>query len=198
MGRAMAAEQIEPAVRLGEWFIVGATVLGPVLAVQAQKWVERSQSKRAMKDGIFRTLMATRAARLAPEHVQALNMIDIAFYGRRVFGFRYQSKVEKTVSRAWRDYFDSLEIDNANYSEDQNSRLFDMRFDKFLVLLGTIAIAQNYDFDPVELRKKMYSPVLHGKVEDEQTAIRVGLAKILKGEASLPMTVTNLPNSGGG
>jgi hypothetical protein len=30
---------------------------------------------------VFRTLMTTRASRMAPDHVQALNMIDVEFAG---------------------------------------------------------------------------------------------------------------------
>lgn len=180
-------------VKFGDLLTILAALIGPVLAVQAQKWVERRQAKRAMKDGIFRTLMSTRSARLSGEHVQALNMIDIAFYGVRFWGMRFQTKMEKAVTRSWRDYFDSLEADTANFTADQHNRLAETRFDKFISLLDTIAIAQNYDFEPVDLRRRMYSPVFHTQVEEEQTAIRVGLAKILRGEAALPMVVTNLP-----
>jgi hypothetical protein len=64
---------------LKDWSIIGATILGPILAVQAQKWVEIIRERRGRKLWIFHTLMATRAARTSTEHVQALNMIDLIF-----------------------------------------------------------------------------------------------------------------------
>jgi hypothetical protein len=63
-----------------DWAIVSATLLGPILAVQAQKWLERWRDYRNRKMWVFQTLMATRAARLEAEHVRALNMIDLVFY----------------------------------------------------------------------------------------------------------------------
>jgi hypothetical protein len=69
--------------RVGELAIVFATLLGPVLAVQAQKWIERAREKTQRKIAIFRTLMATRATFLSPAHVEALNAIPIEFYGNK-------------------------------------------------------------------------------------------------------------------
>jgi hypothetical protein len=180
-------------VRMGEWLTIIAALLGPILAVQAQKIVESGRSKRQMKNGLFQTLMATRASRLSSRHVEALNMVNIAFYGDRFFGFRWQSTAEKSICRAWRIYFDTLEIDNSTYSDDQNVRLLEVRFDKFIVLLGAIAIQQNYDFDPIDLRKNAYSPKAHGDIEGEHHEIRAGLAAILSGKKPFPMEVVNLP-----
>ncbi len=69
---------------LGESLLVVSTLLGPVLAVQAQKWVERARAKADLRMWIFSTLLATRATKVAPEHVRALNMIELAFYGPRI------------------------------------------------------------------------------------------------------------------
>lgn len=182
-------------VRIGEWLTIGAALLGPILAVQAQKIVEAGRAKRQVKNGIFRALMATRASRLSPDHVQALNMVNIAFYGRRFLRMRLQSAPEKAVCRAWRDYFDSLEVDSREFTEGQDSTLSHSRFDKFIVLLEAIAIEQNYDFDPVDLRKNAYSPQAHGTIENELHEIRAGLAGLLAGRRSLPMEITNLPRT---
>ena len=61
--------------------IAAATLLGPVLAVQAQKWLERGRAIKERRLTIFRTLMATRAAMLSPSHVEALNAVPVDFYG---------------------------------------------------------------------------------------------------------------------
>lgn len=44
-----------------------ATLCGPVLAVQAQKLVERIRENQQRKLKLFYTLMATRGAGVAPE-----------------------------------------------------------------------------------------------------------------------------------
>ena len=54
--------------------LMSATLLGPVLAVQAQKYIERWRDANIRRDRIFKSLMATRATRLAPQHIEALNL----------------------------------------------------------------------------------------------------------------------------
>jgi hypothetical protein len=63
--------------------IVFATIAGPVLAVQAQKWLEKSRAINDRRNQIFRVLMATRAAMLSPGFVEALNAVPVEFYGTR-------------------------------------------------------------------------------------------------------------------
>jgi hypothetical protein len=92
--------------KLSEVAIVFATILGPVLAVQTQKFIERATERRRMRAWIFYTLMTTRATRLTPEHVQALNAIELQFgQSRRWFGV---AKRDQAVVDAYRQYFDKL------------------------------------------------------------------------------------------
>ncbi|NEX61721.1 DUF6680 family protein [Noviherbaspirillum galbum] len=190
------AGEIDQGIKTAEWLVIWSTLAGPILAVQAQKWIEAARAKHAVKDRIFQTLMATRAARLSAEHVQALNMISIAFYGTNFFRFRWQTSKEKAVYRAWRDYFDVLDVNDPSLNESQIVRIVEAREDKFYALLGAIAIEQNYDFDPVDLRRQMYSPVAHGRIEQENEVIRTGLARVLNRQQAIPMEVINLPSSG--
>ena len=57
--------------------VIAATLLGPVLAVQIQKYLERWREENDRRHRIFKVLMATRAAPLAANHIEALNLIDI-------------------------------------------------------------------------------------------------------------------------
>ena len=93
-----------------DWLLITSTVLGPVLAVQAQKWVEVFRERRGRKLWVFQQLMATRAARVSGDHVRALNMIDLAFYGSRPFGIARRSKGEQAVLDAWNEYHNHLNI----------------------------------------------------------------------------------------
>jgi hypothetical protein len=119
-------------------------------------------------------------------------MIDIAFYGRRIFGVRLQSKSEKNVSRAWRALFDALSPPGDN-SPEANRVAAAARIEKFNVLLETLAIAQGYDFDPVELKNNRYSPEAHLTLDAQNEALRSGLVAILAGERALKMEMTNVP-----
>ncbi|MFQ1741704.1 DUF6680 family protein [Aeromonas veronii] len=83
-----------------------AVVIGPILAVQAQKFIEALQEKRTRRMSLFQTLMSTRAERLNRDHVKALNMIDIEFYGRMLpfIRTRYQTSHEQAVTHCWKSY----------------------------------------------------------------------------------------------
>jgi hypothetical protein len=84
------------AFSVSDGLLIAATLAGPVLAVQAQKWLERSREKGQRKKNIFYALMGTRATRLAEEHVRALNSIDLEFSTSR--------SRERAVIDAWRSY----------------------------------------------------------------------------------------------
>src|SRR5689334_2498204 len=105
-----------------DWITVAAIVIGPILAVQAQRLLEALRDRKNRRSWVFHTLMATRAARVSHQHVQALNMIDIEFYGRRVLGTQFQTPREKGVTNAWRIYSDHL---NNRVPDDQVMRWWD-------------------------------------------------------------------------
>ena len=190
------SEAVEPAIRLGEWFVILATFLGPIAAVQAQKWVERRQAKRAMKESVFRTLMATRGTPLAADHVQALNMIDVAFYGYRFMRRQRQSDAEQGVIRARRSYFDTLNTDLGSSPTDaQQQQWITTRDERFYDLLESIAKALDFDFDRTELRRAVYAPRGHDAVEGQQAAIRAGMVALLRGDTALSVRAFGAPET---
>jgi hypothetical protein len=91
-------------LEIKDWITVAAVVAGPILAVQAQRIVESINKKHERRLKIFKSLMSTRAERVSREHVQALNLIDIEFYGRVKFRTRWQTRSEKAVTNAWKNY----------------------------------------------------------------------------------------------
>ena len=61
--------------------VVIATFAGPVLAVWVTRHIDNMRRVKERRLDIFRSLMATRRAPLAPDKVRALNLIEIDFYG---------------------------------------------------------------------------------------------------------------------
>lgn len=177
-----------PAFTLSDSLIIVATLLGPILAVQAQKLVEVLRERRQRKLWVFQTLMATRMARVSGEHVQALNMIDLTFYGGRSFG-RIRTKKEQAVIDSWREYLDNLTEDPGETPETLYSR----RHELFINLLHNIAKDVGFDFNRVELNKGVYSPVAHSELEREQAQVRTLALELLSGQTSLNMNVVGLP-----
>jgi hypothetical protein len=173
-----------------DWITILAVVAGPILAVQAQKYVEAFREKKQRRLTIFKTLMSTRAERLNIEHVRALNMIDIEFYGRRVFRTRYQMPRDKAVTNAWKNYNDHLNNKATYTSEELWLKDADTLFTK---LLYSMSIALGYDYDEVQLKRDCYRPEAHANIEKAQLGVLSGLADVLSGKRSLPMAVTRFP-----
>ncbi|GLO13629.1 hypothetical protein PPUJ20028_22100 [Pseudomonas putida] len=133
---------------------------------------------------IFSTLMATRAARMSPDHVQALNMIDLAFNG----GSRTRRRSETDVLDAWRDYLDHLTsaIGDAERWHDRQGELF-------IILLSSMASDLGLRYDRVLLRNGAYMPKGHTDIEEEQLQARRLLLEVLSGRQAVSMNVTGLP-----
>lgn len=176
--------------------MTAAVIIGPILAVEIQKILEQFREKKQNRLYIFRTLMSTRSQKLHRDHVQALNMIDIEFYGRKIplIKTRYQTSREQAVTHAWKSYNNHLnkakEYPDINIWASKSD-------DLFTDLLYTIAQAMNYDFDKVQLQRDCYRPVAHGDLENRQANILKGLEDVLSGKNSLPMSITNIPFNGG-
>ena len=160
--------------------IIVATLIGPVLAVQAQKWLERGRALKERRLTIFRILMATRAAMLSPSHVEALNAVPVEFFG--------SGKKLKQINEAWKLY-----LDHHDERLTANDAWSQKRRDLFLDLLHHMSQFLGYDFTRAQLDRDIYSPKAHGDLEIEQSLIRRGIVALLKGEIALPMAVKEFP-----
>jgi hypothetical protein len=169
-------------INVESWVLILATLLGPVLAVQAQKWIERLREGRQRKLNLFFTLMATRPTRISWEHVRALNMIDIEFY-------RQQSVIDK-----WRIYHDHL---GENLPDVPAGEWIRRGEELFMDLLFAMSQHLGYAFDRVQLKRGAYYPRAHGDEETTQREIRDSLAKILSGAKPFPITVTSISQEQG-
>lgn len=169
-----------------------AVILGPILAVQAQKFLEGVQEKSKRRHALFRTLMSTRAERLHRNHVEALNMTDIEFYGRLLpfIRTRYQTKQEQAVTHAWKCY-------NSHLNQRDDYESLDLWLKKcdelFTEMLYAMSQALNYDYDKVQLQRDCYRPMAHGDLENTQLAILSGLNEVINKGRPLPMFVVNFP-----
>ncbi len=172
-----------------------ATLISPLIAIQTQKFIEKHSQIKTLKIDIFKQLMATRSpnARLSNEHVRALNMIDLAFYGKIRRGKARRSASESDVLSSWKLYFAHL---NTSYPDNDNALgtiWNQISNNLFLDLLSEIAKDIGYNFERVQLQTAIYSPVAHGAIENDQLKIRKGLAAIFSGEDALKMEIINIP-----
>ncbi len=174
---------------------------GPTSAILIQnliqKWDERRRDKNLKKINIFRMLMATRAARLSSEHVQALNSIDI--------DFSKKNKKDKLVITAWnalldqfnkhlneKDFLDENGLfDRAGYNNALQF-LNDKHEEAFNELLFQMSRYLGYDFEKTDIKSRCYAPNDHANQESINRAIRDGLVKFLD-DRPLDVNIVNPP-----
>ena len=170
--------------------IAGATIVGPILAVQAQKWIERATERRRSRRAIFHALMSNRATRMNDDFVRALNLIDLEFSALRFFGSK-----DRAVIHAWRSLFGEYQ-QGARVASEVELRAWSQRIDDYLVsLLSAMSAALGYKFSEEELRRGIYYPKGRIELEQNQLAVLHGLRQLLEGRLSIPMKVTEFPSS---
>ncbi|HEY4289459.1 MAG TPA: DUF6680 family protein [Puia sp.] len=172
----------EAILKLSDVLTIIALFVGPIAAVQVQKFIETTRETKTSKLWIFKTLMATRGAILSPNHVEALNRIDLEFTGKKV---KY-----KRVINAWKEYFDVLQ--ERTETQEQAAVWASKRLDMLANLLYEMGCSLGYKFDKVLIKRNVYSPKAHGLLEDENQIIRSGLIDLLTGKTNLPINVEHV------
>jgi hypothetical protein len=166
-------------IRLEGWLTMLAIILGPILAVQVEKYLQRKRGETDRKLRVFKELMATRGTRLAPRHVEALNMIDLEF-GADV-------DREKPVVEAWRTYRDALSIPGDQ--PEPYPGFYANRDGLLVTLLYEMSKAVGYSsFDTVKIKRDGYAPFGHGKIEEEVAEIRRGMVEVVAGRRPIAIT----------
>jgi hypothetical protein len=177
-----ANEVVKLGITISDWLMMLAVVLGPILAVQIQKFIERKSESKNNKLKVFQNLMTTRASTLAYQHVSALNMV----------GLEFNEKKYSKVVNAWKTYLDHL---GSYPNDDVNMQKVwsEKRDDQLSDLLYEMGISLNFDFDKVHIKKAGYSPQAYVDQEMQNNFIRRELAEILLGNKSIPMSVVEFP-----
>ncbi|HVZ24086.1 MAG TPA: DUF6680 family protein [Vicinamibacterales bacterium] len=165
----------------------------------AQRISEQRRELKRRKLFVFKELMATRAAKVSPRHVEALNAIEIEFSSGR--------GSDKKVADAWRLYLDHLN-DTVDPNDSGALTQWGKKGDDLLTdLLYEMSQALQFEFDKVALKKGIYSPKAHGEMEIDQYMLRKYLVELMAGKRAIwsgiftgdkpvRMEVTNLTDIG--
>lgn len=164
--------------------IIIATFCGPVAAVLVTRYVDKLRENEKRQFDVFRVLMRTRRMAISPEHVGALNLVEIEFHKN------------KEVITALKDLMRHFETAyGASKTVDEirgaNEKAEVLR----TALLSAIARALKFNFEQLEILNGGYSPQGWNIELDEQTTIRRGLAAVFKGQHALPITVIQSPGN---
>ena len=168
-------------------------ILGPVLAVQTQKWIERSADRKSRQLYIFRVLMATRSTPVASEHVTALNLIDIDFSKKK--------KKEKPIIDTWQILQHHLNNGYPNYNDYEDKTKYTNEYNisykksrEYLEdLLDEMSKYLGYNFEKIIIKRHSYYSESQADKDRDYFSIRKGLIAFLYGYGSASLSVKDSP-----
>jgi hypothetical protein len=150
------------------WLTILAIVLGPILALYAQRVLDSFREKRRRQIWVFRELMITRYTRLSPRYVEALNAVPIEFDN---------TGKQKKVLDKWKECLDHLSSDSTKYPNGWSVRGFDLVVD----LLFEMSQCLGYSFEKLRIKREAYLPQMFADIEAQQHALRRQLLELTDG-----------------
>lgn len=157
---------------------VFAVLVGPAIAVAITRRLDEGRLRQTRRMDIFRTLMRTRRMRLTPDHVGALNLVEIEFHD------------QKGVIDAWKAYWVHLAKKVPSAKEEQEA-FFREQDALHTKLLHAIAKSLNFNIEQLDIFEGGYVP--QGWLDDEQTlrSLRLLLLQVLSGNRGIPVVPLN-------
>lgn len=153
-----------------------AVITGPIFALLISRGLDnrRLQLERQMK--VFRDLMRTRRMRLSEDHVSALNLVEIEFYGNA------------EVISAWKNYWALLKkppkVESAEFQAhwDETDRLRTK-------LIHAMAKSLKFNnIEQLEIFDGGYTPQGWADIDFQNQIARAHMLEILSGKRAIPIT----------
>lgn len=149
-----------------------AIIYGPLKAVEITRKKDTERDAASRKRQILSTLMRTRKTVMNPDHVGALNQVQLEFFGHR------------SVTDAYKAYIENLS-DTVPQPGNALDNFLKRRNDLFFDLLHAIAVASDVPLDRHELDRLAYMPFGWQTEQNEIQAFRSSLIEVLQGRKPL-------------
>jgi hypothetical protein len=147
---------------------VAAIFAAPITVLWVQGKRDEKKALRLRREQIFKALWVNRRRQFYVARVDALNMIDIEFFG------------EQKVIDAWQDLFAHYVQEHPGLNDEQ---IFREREEKFATLLFEISQVLGYKFGRTGIRDNIYRPILHGEFDNIEVETRRMVHELLKSDA---------------
>lgn len=156
------------------WAVVVATGLGPILAVAVTLgftyWRETAGAKNNRRLHDFRVLMATRKIGISPDHVNALNLIEVDYYGK------------SKVIQAWKAYIDYLG------GKGEENEAWHIQRNKLLAkLLFEMANVLGFSIQAIDIFEGGYAPVGWQRRDDRYNGMLDYFRDLSEGSKIVPI-----------
>lgn len=177
-----------------DWLTLLAIVIGPVIAIWAARYLAKKDQRDDRRMAIFRDLMRTRRTTLHPDHVGALNLVEIEFAD------------DSQIISAWKRLFEhfgtthsprghELTMEHMSVAvraareRDFQHRIAQERQELLAILLHAIAKRMNFRIEQLEVFKGGYTPQGWVDIEEEQRLIRQYAIDLYLGKRMVPVGV---------
>lgn len=163
-----------------DWIIlvttVAAIIIGPIVAVWITRLNDERRDKKRRQYNVLHALMRTRAFSLHSDHVSALNLVQLEFYGL------------DDVDTAFRHYMGHLNSTVPPATDVQANRTFaDERQDRFYTLVQKMAAHLGLTFDKADLKRLSYAPQGWQDAEAQQKTLSARIIELLEFRRPLPV-----------
>jgi hypothetical protein len=163
-------------ISLESWLTIAAVVLGPILALYAQRVLDDLRDEHTRQVRIFRELMVTRAQRLSPRHVEALNAVPLEFR---------KTRKNKKILATWKAYIDHLGTDSAK----DLSAWINTGTSLLVELLYEMSQRLGPKIEKLSIEKEAYLPIMFNTIEMESQAVRKQILEVLDGRGTRKIPV---------
>ena len=185
---------------LNDWLTILAIFLGPIVAVSVTLFFDYRRNQRSRHMSIFNTLMRTRRTPIAPEHVGALNLVEIEFYKnpsivtalKNLFSHFGTEHARNADERVGNDM--SLE-EVARRNDAFSLRLFEERQRLLAKLLHAMAKKLGFNLEQLEIFEGGYTPQGWSNDQLEERALRKMLSETFEGKRCLQVQLVEKMNN---
>lgn len=171
-------------IKIFDWIMLLAIVIGPILAVFVTRLIDWLRDKKQRRLDLFKVMMRTRRTRLSPDHIGALNLVEIEFY-----------KDDKVLN-ALKLYFQHLSARNLRNGDagiwlQEGDHLFTK-------LLSSMARALGYEIEQLEILTGGYAPQAWENDEKSLRDMRQKMIELLDGKRAIPIKPSDINHKSGG
>jgi hypothetical protein len=173
-----------------------AVIAGPVSAVLITRYLDDQRLYKARRMDVFRTLMRTRRTVLSPEHIGALNLVEIEFAkDRDVIAASKNLLTHFGTTHARRDDERIETLADQNEIRARNNafgtRLLKDRQSLLTKLLHAMSRSLGFKIEQLDIFEGGYNPQFWADVENEQEIVRKFAVDLAAGKAVIPIGVTD-------
>lgn len=184
---------------VNDWLTIAAIVLGPIFGASLAVWLEARRAKRERRLDIFRTLMRTRRNPMWPDHVGALNLVEIEFQDHPKVIQNWKALFQHLGTEHVRRQDEQTDKDMPQHEQNERNnrywlRLLQERQEILTELLHAISKVVGFSkMEQLEIFKGGYTPQGWNDIDMEQAAVRRLFTEIYLGRRMFPIGVFHFP-----